>query len=142
MKISQVPPQELPSNQRLDARALRDRAPKEMVDAADGMEAHFHEMMMKSMRDTVEESEFSLHNSATNIYQGMLDDEYAQKSARVSPLGLSDQILEYLLRSQPNAQYNNNQGSESQNSAQNSVIASNNGNHEPAVKNGRTGGTK
>jgi Rod binding domain-containing protein len=104
VRIPQVPPQNL-KNQNIDTRSARERASPEMIQAAENMEAHFTEMMMKAMRETVEDSEFSLHNSATNIYQSMLDDEYSQTSARVNPLGLSDQILDYLLRSQPNPQY-------------------------------------
>ena len=77
-----------------------------MRKAAEGLEAVFTSQMLKAMRSTVEESEFSLHNSATDIYQGMLDQEYADTAAHMNSLGLSNQIIDYWLRSQPNPQYN------------------------------------
>lgn len=83
-------------------------APIEMRKAAEGLEAAFTEQMVKSMRDTVEPSEFSLRNNASDIYQGMLDTEYAETAARANSLGLSEQIVDYWLRSQGQPTYNNN----------------------------------
>ena len=77
----------------------------EMRKAAEGLEAAFTSEMMKAMRTTVEPSEFSLHNTASDIYQGMLDQEYAETSAHRNSLGLSEQIVDYWLRAQPNPQY-------------------------------------
>ena len=73
----------------------------EMREAANGLEAAFMSQMIKSMRDTAEPSEFSLHNTASDIYQGMLDQEYADISARSNSLGLSQQIIDYWLRTMP-----------------------------------------
>jgi Rod binding domain-containing protein len=66
--------------------------------------------MMKAMRETVEPSEFSLHNSATDVYQGMLDQEYSDIAAHQNSLGLSGQIIDYWLRDKANPQYNLNKG--------------------------------
>ncbi|NDG83432.1 MAG: hypothetical protein EBX52_00150 [Proteobacteria bacterium] len=82
------------------------RVSPEMRKAAEGLEAIFTAKMMKAMRGTVQKSEFSLHNSASDIYEGMLDQEYAETSARQNAIGLSDQIIDYWLRSQPDAKYN------------------------------------
>ena len=82
------------------------RITPEMREAAEGLEANFTSEMMKAMRGTVDESEFSLHNSGTDIYQGMLDNQYAEIAARGNSLGLSGQIIDYLLRSQPKEPYN------------------------------------
>jgi len=82
------------------------RISPEMRKAAEGLEAIFTAEMMKAMRGTVEKSGFSLHNSASDIYEGMLDQEYAETSARQNAIGLSDQIIDYWLRSQPDPKYN------------------------------------
>lgn len=86
-----------------------DRDPRvtdEMREAADGIEAMFTGEMLKAMRKTVETSEYSLQNSASEIYQSLLDQEYAQIAANKNALGLSEQIIEYWLRSMPEPQYN------------------------------------
>jgi Rod binding domain-containing protein len=82
------------------------RVTPEMRKAAEGLETIFTSEMMKAMRGTVEKSEFSLHNSASDIYEGMLDQEYAEISARQNSIGLSGQIIDYWLRSQPEPKYN------------------------------------
>jgi Rod binding domain-containing protein len=78
----------------------------ELRKAAEGLEAMFTSEMIRAMRDTVEPSEFSLHNSATDIYQSMLDSEYAEISAQQNSLGLSQQIIDYWLRTQGAGTYN------------------------------------
>jgi len=80
----------------------------EMKKAAQGLEATFMSEMIRAMRSTAEPSEFSLHNSASDIYQGMLDQEYADISSSANSLGLSQQIIDYWLRSQPQPTYNGN----------------------------------
>jgi Rod binding domain-containing protein len=70
------------------------------------MEAMFLDYMMKVMRQTVPKSELESNSPATEIYQGMLDSEIAQKAARTGGVGLSDQIIAYL----QSQRYNQNQG--------------------------------
>jgi Rod binding domain-containing protein len=77
-----------------------------MRKAAEGLEAIFTSEMMKAMRGTVQKSEFSLKNSGSEVYEGMLDQEYAETSARQNAIGLSGQILDYWLRSMPDPKYN------------------------------------
>ena len=84
-----------------------------MRKAAEGLEATFAANMMKVMRETVEPSEFSLHNSASDIYQGMLDQEYSDIAAHQNSLGLSGQIIDYWLRDKPSPQYNQGKGASS-----------------------------
>jgi Rod binding domain-containing protein len=111
MKLPQTPPLKsgLKSpNQKIDAQS-DSRITPQMRKAAEGLEAVFTQEMVKAMRGTVEESEFSLHNSATDLYQGMLDEEYSDIAAKQNSLGLSNQIIDYWLRSQPSPQYNNSQ---------------------------------
>ncbi len=104
MKLPQIPPQKIQGHQKTDT----SRASPEMRKAAEGLEAIFTSEMVKAMRGTVEKSEFSLSNSATDIYQGMLDQEYSEIAAKQNSLGLSEQIVDYWLRSQPNPQYTDN----------------------------------
>lgn len=101
-----TPPTLPPSTQ--PPRQIHDdpRVTPEMVKAAKNLEAVFTQEMMKAMRNTVEESEFSLNNSATEIYRDMLDQEYAEVSANQNSLGLSRQIIDYWLRSMPSQNYN------------------------------------
>ena len=106
MSLSRIPPSPQPVHQNNDAREV----PPEYRKAAEGLEAVFTQEMMKAMRGTVEKSEFSLENSATGIYQGMLDSEYAEVAARQNSLGLAEQIVDYMLRSRENANYNGNTG--------------------------------
>jgi Rod binding domain-containing protein len=64
--------------------------------AAEGLESVFMNTMMQAMRGTVSESEFSMENSATKIYRGMLDSEVSERAARTNSIGLADQIIAYL----------------------------------------------
>jgi len=74
----------------------RSRIDPQLREAADGMEAMFLDYMMKVMRQTVPKGELEENSAATEIYQGMLDSEIAQKAARTGGVGLSDQIIAYL----------------------------------------------
>ena len=107
MKSSSVPPQNIPNkihHQKNDD----PRITPEMRKAAEGLESQFTSMMIDAMKKTEgEPNEFSLHNSASDIYQGMLDQEYADISARGNSVGLSQQIIDYWLRSQPEPKYTN-----------------------------------
>ena len=67
-----------------------------LVEAAQGMEAMFLDYMMQTMRKSVGKSEMSLDNGASEIYQGMLDSEYAQRAAKTGGVGLAEQIVAYL----------------------------------------------
>lgn len=107
MKTSPVPPQNL-INKVNQQKNDDPRITPEMRQAAEGLEAQFTSMMIDAMRKTEgEPSEFSLHNTASDIYRGMLDQEYADISAKGNNLGLSEQIIDYWLRSQPQPTYNN-----------------------------------
>ncbi len=74
----------------------RSKVDPRILEAADGMEAMFVDYMLKVMRQTVPKGELVEQSAATEIYQGMLDSEIAQKAARSKGFGLSDQIIAYL----------------------------------------------
>ena len=67
-----------------------------VLEAAQGMEAMFIDYMMQTMRKSVGKSEMSMDNGASEIYQGMLDSEYAQRAAKAGGVGLAEQIVAYL----------------------------------------------
>lgn len=71
----------------------RSKADPRIVEAAEGMEAMFLDYMMQVMRQTVPKNEMGLDNMGTQVYQGMLDHEYAQKAAKTGGFGLADQII-------------------------------------------------
>ena len=78
-------------------KAARDDIDPAIKKAAEGLESLFLDTMFRTMRNTVQKSELSLDNSATEIYRGMLDSEVAKSSAKNnSGIGLADQIVAYL----------------------------------------------
>jgi|GEM_PF-651612 len=85
-------PRRTPKIQPID----RTQVDPRILEAADGMEAMFVDYMLKVMRQTVPKGELVEQSAATEIYQGMLDSEIAQKAVRSKGFGLSDQIIAYL----------------------------------------------
>lgn len=85
----QTPAQRLPAVDRA-------KVDPKIVQAAEGMETMFLDYMMKVMRQTVPKNDMDLSNPATEIYQGMLDSEYAEKAAHAGGVGLSDTIIAYM----------------------------------------------
>lgn len=68
----------------------------ELLKAAEGMEAVFLDQLMQVMRKTVPKDSLGLDSPATEIYQGMLDSEYATLSAQAGGVGLTDLIVAYM----------------------------------------------
>jgi len=118
-----VPPENPKADQKVDRNVS-----SEMRKAAEGLESVFTTQMMKAMRATVEPSEFSLHNSASDIYQGMLDEEYSDIASHTNSLGLSEQIIDYWLREAASPKYNQGKGAKSRTQARSEM--STGGTHE------------
>ncbi len=96
----------------------------EVLQAAQGMEAMFLDTMFQVMRQTVQDNDMNLENTATKLERSMMDSELAQNAAKTSGVGLAEQIVAYL-----EAQgYNNKAGSSNEGT--------------PRSYAGRTGGTK
>lgn len=74
----------------------RSRVDPTIVKAAEGMEAMFIDQLMQVMRQTVPKQDMDLNSPAGQIYQSMLDSEYAQKAAHGGGVGLADLIIAYL----------------------------------------------
>lgn len=73
----------------------REQVPPEMMKAAQGFETIFLDQLMKTMRQTVPKNEMDLNSPASEIYQGMLDAEYADRAAKAGGVGLADLIVAY-----------------------------------------------
>ena len=69
-------------------------------EAAEGMEAIFLDLMLRSMRETIPKNEMDLESPATSLYRGLLDQEYAQKISHGTGVGLAQQIIDYLTQAQ------------------------------------------
>lgn len=74
----------------------RSKINPQIVQAAEGMETMFLDYMMKVMRQSVPKNDMDLSNPATEIYQGMLDSDYAEKAAKTGGVGLADTIIAYM----------------------------------------------
>lgn len=63
--------------------------------ATDELEAVFINMMMKTMRSSIPESEGLFKKSeAEEMFQGMLDEEYANNMSKAGGIGISDMIFD------------------------------------------------
>ncbi len=60
-------------------------------------EAVFLEIVLKSMRDSVQKSEFIDGGNGEEIFRSMLDGEYARSLAKQAPTGLAASIEQHLL---------------------------------------------
>jgi len=77
-----------------------------IVKAAQGLESLFIDYMMQSMRKTIPKNDMDLESGATDIYRSMLDGEMARRAAESRGIGLTDQIIAYLMTER----YNNKEG--------------------------------
>jgi Rod binding domain-containing protein len=68
--------------------------------AAEGMEANFLKEMVRNMRKTVEESPEAKNNRGLQIFRGMLDDHYAEQTAKTQGIGLAEVIVNQVLEMQ------------------------------------------
>ena len=73
----------------------RDR--DQIKQSAEEFESLFLNIVLKSMRDTVQKSGLLDGGNAEEIYRGMLDDEYTKMMAAQRHTGLADEIERFLL---------------------------------------------
>jgi flagellar protein FlgJ len=69
---------------------------RKLLDACYEMESIFVGYMLRSMRKTVDESDFFGKSLAKDIFRDMLYDEYAKTMARTDQLGIARQIYHQL----------------------------------------------
>lgn len=70
---------------------------EKLREVSDLYENHFIREMIKQMRSTVHEGGLIKQNNAEKIFQGQLDDEYADQWGKAGGIGLSNIIYEQLL---------------------------------------------
>ncbi|MBP9706045.1 MAG: rod-binding protein [Oligoflexales bacterium] len=95
-KTQQASPSE-PTSIEVDAKDARQRT--KFRESAQEFESMFLELVLKSMRDTVIKSELIDGGSAEDIYQSMLDQEYAKNMASTGITGLADVLEKQLMGS-------------------------------------------
>lgn len=71
--------------------------------AAEAMEANFLKEMLKNMRKTVQESPELENNRGYKLFQGMLDEQYAEKAAHTQGIGLAELIVKHVMEMQEGA---------------------------------------
>jgi len=69
---------------------------EKMMNVCYEMESLFIGIMLKSMRNTVQESDFFGQSLANDIFRDMLYDEYAKTMARSDQFGIGRQIYDQL----------------------------------------------
>lgn len=89
MKINSIP--------RTVAALDYDRLDPRLVKAARGMEANFMKQMLRTMRNSVQESPETKNNKGLQLFRGMLDDKYAESAANQGGIGIADIIIRHLL---------------------------------------------
>ena len=70
--------------------------PENLKKVSDEYEKYFLKEMIKSMRSTVQESEFLKANHAEKIFQEQLDDQYSAEWNQKGGFGLSEMIFKQL----------------------------------------------
>jgi Rod binding domain-containing protein len=97
----------------LSPEVLKKRSEAEKV--AEEFETMFMDMMVKSMRKTSQPEDVS---NAEDIYQGMLDSEYAKSMTATQSFGIKSQILQWLEQTDPLLKVNPSERTESNNKSE------------------------
>lgn len=81
-----------------EAKATGDTS--KLREASDALEAVFLNMMLKSMRSSIGETEGMFEKSESEkTFEGMLDEEYANKMSKAGGIGISDMIFDQFQKS-------------------------------------------
>lgn len=101
MKISELSLGQLESNNvnrfsRVGEGATTD--PKKIKELSRDFEAIFMQIVLKSMRDSVQKSGFVDGGNSEDIFRSMLDGEYAKQMAKQQTSGLASSIEDHFLR--------------------------------------------
>lgn len=83
-----------------DLAKMKDPSRAEIKQVADEFESLFLNLVLKSMRNTVQKSGFVDGGNAEDIYRQMLDDEYSKMMATQRSTGIANQIESFLLEAQ------------------------------------------
>ncbi len=82
---------------REQAGSVDSQSKQQLKELATQFESVFSQYLMKSMRETVPKTGM-LDSYATNMYEQMLDEEFAKESSKSQGIGLADMIFNELSR--------------------------------------------
>lgn len=71
--------------------------------AAQGMEANFLKQMIRNMRKTIPENPDLANSKGYQVFRGMLDDQYAETTAKTQGIGLAELIVKQVMEQQESA---------------------------------------
>jgi flagellar protein FlgJ len=98
MKIQDIM---LPPNQNLDRiekPKVKDQTTDPQKEVAQEFESLFMEILLKSMRSTVPKGS---EDSAKEMYESLLDSEYAKLMSKSSQLGIEESLLDWMKKNNP-----------------------------------------
>ncbi len=100
LNMAQFQAQAAKQNRLMTEQKVGARDVAEIKKISDEFESMFLNLVMKSMRDTVQKSGLVDGGNAEDIYKSLLDDEYTKMMAQQRSTGIADNIEEFLLRAQ------------------------------------------
>jgi flagellar protein FlgJ len=77
---------------------------KELREACQNFEAIFLNMMFKSMRNSIQKSDFMGESFATQVYEDMLYENFADEAAKGQGLGLGEMLYKQLSQNLKNSE--------------------------------------
>lgn len=83
-----------PNAQKISVAESKQQMMKQLKEVANGMEEQFANMLVKEMKKSIDKNEEG--STAMQIYESMLDQEYARILADQGKLGLSEVIIKQL----------------------------------------------
>ncbi|MBS4024202.1 MAG: rod-binding protein [Clostridia bacterium] len=96
--VQQKSHQETDTFARMLERAKEKNNDQELKEACLQFETYFLQQMMQGMRATVPQSGFIPKSYAREIYEGMLDEQYAEKMSQAGGIGLAKLLYDDLTR--------------------------------------------
>ena len=76
--------------------AMKEKDDKKLKEACKQFEAYFIKQMFKEMRKTIPENDFLEKSHGRNIFEDMLDEEYANEASEGRGIGLSQALYKQL----------------------------------------------
>ena len=80
--------------------AVQRKEDAELMEAAKDFESYFLQMMLKEMRKTVPRDGLFPKSRAEEIFEGMLDEEFAKGAASAGGIGIAQMIYDQMIRTQ------------------------------------------
>lgn len=103
---SQANANRMESIQKNMVKVLSDKDEKKLKESCQEFEAIFLSELLKSMRATVPKNSLLGESFGQDVFQSMLDDEYAKQTSRTSSIGLGDMLFQQMKLNMSLAQSN------------------------------------